>query len=106
METSVALSANSQNAQAKIRNRPSRVRDQKRRKKRPATVKPAATKPAMKLFMASSIRFPDEAVQQHAHRQQRCQLPVRQEIDLHREDDDVDEEQQVVERQEDETQST
>src|SRR5262245_59349821 len=89
----------SQKASAKAMNRPSRVRVQKRRKKRPATRNPITIAPERKSNSIALLLFvPDESEQQHADRAQRKQQSRQPEIAAGKEEQ-VDHDREIVERE-------
>src|SRR4051812_29124802 len=82
--SSACVRPSSQNANAKVRNRESCVRFQKRRKNRPATRNPKVTAPernSNRIIFSLCLQIPDESEQQDGHRGEREQQPDDRKVD-------------------------
>src|SRR5690349_9152111 len=98
------LSPSSQKAKAKARNRPSLVSRQKRRKNRPARMKPIVIAPARKssrVIASILLAVPNEAEQQQSDRRQGEREPRQAQVHLAN-DQHVEHDDEVVGGKEDE----
>src|SRR3569833_2138076 len=93
-------------ARLKAMNKLSRVRFQKRRKNSPAMRKPMVIAPARKLSSISALllKVPNESEQKNADGTERQCVAQQAKIDLRREHDHVDDDDEIVGGQENKTQ--